>query len=149
MTTEFPSVTTTDYRNMPVFKLAASCLNRGYTLARTGMAIDHEELSADSLTSSVGLLFDNPNQATMSRRFLGLIGPRKLRRVHLGDIWVSNEHRGASPATRWIFEVYGEDNLRRAEQLAKELSAEHRVKIEVKLIQAAPRLETKWSDYDY
>ena len=146
MSAEFPDVTVTDYRNMPIFKLATSCWSRGYTPARTGMAIGYKGLNADSLTGSVGLLFDNPDQATTPRRFFGLIGPKKLRRIHLGDIWVSNEHRGAS-ATRWVFEVYGEDTLKRAEQLAAALSAEFQVKIEVRLVQTNIKYETVWSDY--
>ena len=29
MSAEFPDVTVTDYRNMPIFKLATSCWSRG------------------------------------------------------------------------------------------------------------------------
>ena len=141
MTTVSSDVTVDDFRQSITHRLATACFNVGYTIAHHKRALDYQLLDAHSLLGVVGLLYDDPNPPAMPRRFFGLMAPKKPRRLVLGDIWTSNEHRGAN-AGKWVFEVYGRDNLDRAIALANNLSDTFGVWIVVRLIQDQLAVET-------
>lgn len=142
-------VTITDYRNALGHSIAAFCLGKGYTLAsRDGLALDYSRLTYLSLNDSVGLLYDNPAQGSMPRRFFGLIKPKKLRRVFLGIIWFNEAKRGANDKY-WVIDVYGRGNIKRAHELAKELlSSFPSIGIRIDLLQDQYETETYAKDYD-
>ncbi len=127
------------YQESLSIKVGRFLLSKGFDIAScTGFAT-----SSLVETSSLGILYNNPNAKT--RKYLFGLIKRKTRRIFLGVIWFNS--RGANDKN-WFFEVYGRNHMYTYSviRLVEEMSLVFNVKITVRLVQEQLDFENYLSD---
>ena len=86
------SVTTWDFRDALDMRAASALVGEGLQLCSiTGFPLSFESLGAGSVNGGFGIMLDNPAQDAQPRRLFGLIGPKVLRKIVMGNLWLINK----------------------------------------------------------
>jgi len=120
------------YHESLIYAIAKTLKDKGYQIADCG-GMEVSEPQHDVL----GIL--KPRDS-VEKSFLGFKWYRKQRALYLGNLWIDNQARGASPQN-WVLEVYGRDNIPKLTELARELSEPTEASVQVILDSEQERLE--------
>ncbi len=119
-------------------EVALTLEEEGFVMASLN-GVAHDHLSAHPV-EGWGMLVPLASVGK-ARRFPGFVRRAPTPRPFFGRLWLRDPARNVGPRTRWVLEVYGRENILRAQQLSNLLSDRHGVRVEVVLLDMKPYLE--------
>ncbi len=126
-----------------IFKMVGELfISKGFDLAwPSGIAIDMKEEPNwfDSYTYGLGMLKKDPKMKP-EKYFFGLF-EKKVRRNFLGAFTFEEDEK------KFIFLVYGRDNIKLAKQLADKIASMYKIKIVIRLDSVKTGIEYFHSDH--
>lgn len=120
--------------------------SKGFSLASIRTGIVMKEIEDIYGFYGIGILKEDPN---VKPKYLLGIFKRKIRRELIGNIWFGEPKGSSQKGKKWLFEVYGTDNIDPLKQLAGDLADALGVKIEVVLESGRARYEVFESEFGY
>ena len=116
----------------PHLRVARALRGKGYQIGYFGVRTDEP----DSRIVSV-LVPREP----VERSFLWMRWKQRQPGLYVGDLWLDNPPRKATPDQHWVLEVQGRDYLEELTAVSRELSDAIGASVEVKLLWEHPGLE--------
>ncbi|MFH1503170.1 MAG: hypothetical protein ABIE36_00750 [Candidatus Diapherotrites archaeon] len=123
----------------PAYYIAERLKERGYEIADRGGCRRKKPIPG-----LVGILKEREQ---IQKSFLGIKWNKNQRALHIGNLLIHDESRGAIEDKKWVLLVYGEEYKPELTKIVKKISIPYQIEIIVKLDKEIPKEEISLFDY--
>jgi len=113
------------YHESPAYEIAAQMKERGYAIAdENGKPLDNPKENV------IGILREKRLSKIQGMLHIELF--KDLEIPYLGNLWLNDTSRGASPTVKWVLEAYGKRNVPKLIDLCRRLNPSVNIEIILK-----------------